>query len=281
MAQEWADREANHMISFAGKVAILTGAGGGIGAATARLLARQGAAVVLADLNLASAQAVADEIGQAGGVCCAVQVDIGEADDVTRLMARAIAGYGRIDVLINNAAALGPEMGPAFDRDVETTSLDVWDKAYRVNVRGTVLMCKHALPHMVAQGGGSIVNVASNLALQGNTVQNAYSATKAAVIQLSRCIAASHGRRNIRCNSVLPGLTMTPSVRDHVPPAHRDAVFADNLLPDPGTPEDLANTIVFVASDAARNITGQMIVCDTGNSSHVPGFGRIAAAAQS
>jgi NAD(P)-dependent dehydrogenase (short-subunit alcohol dehydrogenase family) len=263
------------MISYAGKVVILTGGGGGIGAATARLLARQGATVVLADLNLGAAQMVADEIVASGGAAMAVAVDIAEEDDVVRLMALTIAAYGRIDVLINNAAALGPEMGPAFDRDVQTTSMEVWDKAYRVNIRGTVMMCKHALPHMVAQGGGAIVNVASNLALQGNTVQAAYSSSKAAVIQLSRCIATSHGRRNIRCNTVLPGLTMTPGVRDHMPVPHRNAVFAENLLPEPGTPEDLANAIVFIASDAARNITGQMIVSDSGNSTHVPGFAQI------
>jgi NAD(P)-dependent dehydrogenase (short-subunit alcohol dehydrogenase family) len=257
------------MISYAGKAVVLTGAGGGIGAATARLLARLGARLVLADLNLEAARAVADEIG-AG--CLAIASDIAEEDDVVRLLSRTIAVYERVDVLINNAAALGPEMGPEFDRDVETTSLDVWDKAYRVNVRGTVMMCKHALPHMVAQGGGAIVNVASNLALQGHTIQNAYSSSKAAVIQLSRCIAASHGRRNIRCNVVLPGLTMTPAVRDHMPASVRDAVFSENLLPQPGTPEDLANLIAFAGSDAARNITGQLLVSDAGNSVHVPGF---------
>jgi NAD(P)-dependent dehydrogenase (short-subunit alcohol dehydrogenase family) len=259
------------MISYAGKTVILTGAGGGIGATTARLLARLEAMLVLADLNLPAAQAVADEIG---GGCLAVAVDIGTPGEVARLMARTMAAFGRIDVLINNAAALGPGMGPEFDRDVETTPLEVWDEAYRVNVRGTMLMCKHALPQMVAQGGGAIVNVASNLALQGHVIQNAYSSSKAAVIQLSRCIAASHGRRNIRCNVVLPGLTMTPSVRDHMPEAVRAAVFAENLLPQPGTPEDLANLIAFAGSDAARNITGQLLVSDAGNSTHVPGFGR-------
>lgn len=265
------------MSSLFGRAAIVTGAGGGIGSATAALMAERGARVLLADIDLPAAERAAEAVRAKGGEAFAIRMDLASEDDIQAMIAAAIDRFGRIDILHNNAADLAPEMGPAFDRDVETTPTYVWDRALMVNVRGTALCCKHALPHMVRQGGGSIINTASNLALQGNVVQVAYGASKAAIVQLTRSIAASHGRRGVRCNAVLPGLTLTPAVRDNIPPAHRQAVEAETLTPFLGEASDIAYAVAFLASDEARNITGQCLVSDGGTSSHVPGFERLRA----
>jgi len=137
-----------------------------------------------------------------------------------------------------------------------------------------MLSCKYVLPHMAANGGGSIINTASNLGMQGNLGQAAYAASKAAVIQLSRSIATSHGRRGIRCNTVSPGLVMTPAARDNLPPKLHEIVAGETLTPYLGVPEDIANAVAFLASDEARYVTGHNLVVDGGTVAHVPGFAR-------
>ncbi len=259
------------MNDFKGKVAVVTGAAGGIGSATAALFAERGATVALADIRLEAVQRLADAMGNAAA---AFKLDLAEQNSIERLIASVIAKFGRIDVLHNNAALLTPEISAA-DRDIETMDVAVWDQVFQVNVRGTMLACKYALPHMVRQGGGVIVNTASNLALQGNVVQAAYSASKAAILQLTRSIAASHGRQGIRCNAVSPGLTLTPAAREHLPAVHREAVENETLTPYLGEPQDISGAVVFLASDEARYITGQNIVADGGTASHVPGFAQL------
>jgi len=261
--------------SLADKTAIITGAGGGIGLATALLLADHGARVAVADLRLEAAEATAQAVRDAGGEAIAFQADLGVEADGIALVEATLAAFGRIDILHNNAADLAPEMSPGFDGDVETTSTEVWTRALLVNVRGTALMCKAVIPHMVAAGGGSIVNTASNLGLQGNIVQVAYGASKAAVLQLTRSIAASHGRRGIRCNAVSPGLTLTPAVAAHIPDSHRQAVEAETLTPYLGEARDIAAAVAFLASDEARYVTGHNLVVDGGTAIHVPGFERL------
>jgi NAD(P)-dependent dehydrogenase (short-subunit alcohol dehydrogenase family) len=264
------------MASLQGKVAVVTGAGGGIGEAAAALMADRGAKVVLGDINLPAAEAVAERIRTAGGEALAVKMDLAHEEEIAAMIEAAVRTYGRLDILHNNAADLAPDMSPAFDRDVETTPTYVWDRCLMVNVRGTALACKFALPPMVNGGGGSIINTASNLALQGHVVQVAYAASKAAVIQMTRSIAASHGRRGVRANAVLPGLTLTQSVRDNIPPAHLQAVMAETLTPFLAEAQDIAFAVAFLASDEARNITGQCLVSDGGTASHVPGFSLVA-----
>jgi NAD(P)-dependent dehydrogenase (short-subunit alcohol dehydrogenase family) len=253
------------------KVAVITGAAGGIGAATARIMAQRGAALVLADLRLDAAEHVAHRIVEAGGNAVAAPLDLASEDAIAGLVRRTLETFGRIDVLHNNAADLSPEV-TMRDGDVESMDAVIWDRVFRVNVRGTMLCCKHALPHMVARGGGSIINTASNLGLQGNLAQAAYSASKAAILQLTRSIAASHGRRGVRCNAVSPGLVLTAAALENLPPRLHEIVASETLTPYLGAPEDIATVVAFLASDEARYVTGQNWIADGGTVSHVPGF---------
>ena len=255
------------------KIAIVTGAGGGIGSAAARLLAARGARVVLADIQLTAAEQVAELIAQAGGEALPVFLDLASEASIIALVRTARDRFGRIDVLHNNAADLSPGLSNR-DGDIEAMEAEVWDRTFTVNLRGTMLCCKYVLPHMVSNGGGSIINTASNLGMQGNLGQAAYAASKAAVIQLSRSIATSHGRRGIRCNTVSPGLVMTPAARDNLPPQLHTIVAGETLTPYLGIPEDIANAVAFLASDDARYVTGHNLVVDGGTVAHVPGFAR-------
>jgi NAD(P)-dependent dehydrogenase (short-subunit alcohol dehydrogenase family) len=253
------------------KIAIVTGAGGGIGSATAQLLAARGARVVLADINLQSAERVAAAVRRAGGSALPILLDLSSEDSIIAMVRSALQSFGKIDVLHNNAADLSPELS-SRDGDIEAMEAEVWDRTFAVNLRGTMLCCKYVLPHMVANRGGSIINTASNLGMQGNLGQAAYAASKAAIIQLTRSIAASHGRRGIRCNAVSPGLVMTPAARDNLPAQLHKIVAGETLTPFLGIPEDIANAVAFLASDDARYVTGHNLVVDGGTVSHVPGF---------
>lgn len=254
-----------------GKVAIVTGGAGGIGAATCRLMAERGARVVVADLDGARAKAIAGEIG---GDALGLAVDIGDEASVEAMFRSTLDAFGRLDVLDNNAALLTPDYARR-DLDIATMETEVWDDTFRVNTRGTMLCCRAALRIMERQGSGSIVNTASNLALQGNVIQAAYSASKAAVIQMTRSIATSHGKRGIRCNAVLPGLTGSKAALGNLPPRLIEIVTEETLTPFLGEPMDIAHAVAFLASDEARYITGQCFVVDGGTSAHIPGFARL------
>jgi NAD(P)-dependent dehydrogenase (short-subunit alcohol dehydrogenase family) len=258
-------------IRLDGKVAVVTGGAGGIGSATARLMAARGARVVIADIAEEAAAALAGELPGA----IAVPLDLEQEASIEALIARTLTHFGRLDVLHNNAALLGPDIAQA-DGDVEHMATALWDRTYAVNVRGTMIACRAALPHL-RETRGNIVNTVSNLALQGHLIQAAYSSSKAAVIQMTRAIAASHGLHGVRCNAVAPGMTMTPALREAFPPVLRQAVEAETLRDRLGEPEDIAEAVVFLASDAARNITGQVLVADGGCASHVPGIAQFRA----
>lgn len=251
-----------------GKVAIITGGAGGIGFATARLMADRGARIVLADIAAQQAERLAATLPDA----IAVAVDLEDEGSVIAMVKAAVAHFGRLDILHNNAALLGPDIA-RMDGDVEAMDTGLWDRTYAVNVRGTMVACREALPHL-REGGGTIINTVSNLALQGHVIQAAYASSKAAIIQMTRSIAASHGRHGVRCNAVAPGMTMTPALREAFPAALRQAVEDETLRNQLGDPEDIAEAVAFLASDAARNITGQVLVVDGGCASHVPGIAR-------
>jgi NAD(P)-dependent dehydrogenase (short-subunit alcohol dehydrogenase family) len=262
------------MDSFQGKVVIVTGGGGAIGSVTAALFSRRGAKVVVADLNQAAAQRVADQIVQDGGTAMAVSFDLTQEASIQALIDQTVKTYGSLDVLFNNAADLAPELFAA-DRDIETMEAAVWDRTFQANTRGTMLCCKYALKVMPRHAGACIINAASDMATGGSLVQAAYGASKAAVIQMTRSIATSHGRQGIRCNSVAPGLTLTEQTRKVIPAAHRQMVEDETLTPELGCPEDIASMVVFLASAEARHITGQNFLVDGGMGAHISGFARM------
>lgn len=254
-------------LSLNDKVAIVTGGAGGIGQATVDLMIERGARVAIADIDFDRSQAVATKYGDAS---IAIEMDLGNESSVVAMINRVVDHFGKIDILHNNATAVGVELVDA-DRGIAEMPTWAWDKLFNVNCRGTMLVTREALPHLI-KTRGSIVNTVSGLALQGNIRAAGYSATKAALIQMTRSIATAYGRKGVRCNAVAPGLVLTETVAKEFPAALRKLVEDETLRDCVGAPEDIAEAVLFLASDAARNITGQTIVADGGVSCHVPGF---------
>lgn len=249
------------------KVAIITGGSGGIGQATAELMIGRGARVAIADIAFDRAQALAATLGEAA---LAVELDLAEESSVVAAVQRVVDHFGRIDILVNNAAAVGSDLF-AGDGPVGELQTWVWDRQFAVNCRGTMIMTRESLPHLV-RTKGCIVNTVSGLGLQGHIANTAYSATKAALMQLTRSIATAYARRGVRCNAVAPGLVLTETVAKDFPPQWRKLIEDETPRDRVGAPEDIAEPIAFLASDAARNITGQTLVSDGGVSIHFPGF---------
>jgi 2-keto-3-deoxy-L-fuconate dehydrogenase len=220
---------------FDGKRALVTGAGSGIGAAVARLLASQGAEVVAADVRGTD-----------------FELDVRDEE-------RVAGAVGELDVLVN-AAGIGSTT------NAPDTPLAVWDDVLAVNARGTFLCCKHAIPGMIERGGGSIVNVASVAALVGLRNRAAYCASKGAVVALTRALAVDHVRDGVRVNAVCPGTVDTPWVRRLVEEVGEslDELRARQPLGRLGTPEEIAEAVVYLASDAAAFVTGSVLVIDGG-----------------
>ena len=181
--------------------------------------------------------------------------------------------FGRLDVLHNNAALTDSDF---LDRDTAVTELDldVWDRTLAVNLRSQMLTCKHAVPEMVAAGGGSIINMSSGAAFSGDRTRTAYGVSKAGVHTLTMYVATSHGKQGVRVNTIVPGLIITDAVRAHIPDDMLAGLGRATLTPDLGEPDDIADLVVFLASEESRYITGQMITIDGGMSAHVGHVGR-------
>ena len=252
---------------FEHRVAIVTGSGGGIGRATALLLAREGAHVVVADLDETAADNVVAEIGRLGPAALAVKTDVAIVEDVKALIDKIVSRFGRIDVLVNNAANLALA---AADMDVVNADFDLWDQTYRINLRGAVATCKFAIPHMLERGGGTIVNVSSVASMSGDMRRLAYGSSKAGLNLLTQSIATSYGKRGIRCNGVSPGIAMQKTMQPRLPPDYLAVLLGNVLTPDLGTPEQIAEVIVFLASDEAGFVTGQILAADGGMMAHMP-----------
>lgn len=256
------------MSTLEGLVAVVVGAANGIGRVTALMLAQRGASVVLADLSVSGGLAeCADDIAAAGGRAILAEVDHTDEAQVEALAARAVAAFGKINILVNNAAGTSPEF-QANDGDVVTMSADLWDRAMAVNLRGPMLCCKHVVPHMIAAGYGSIINTSSGVVLRGDSVRTAYSAAKMGVNSLTMDVATAYGKRNVRCNAVVPGLILTEGLRKVLTPAQIEGFAGQNLTPFVAGPEDIAEVTCFLASPASRYITGQLITVDGGRSVH-------------
>jgi NAD(P)-dependent dehydrogenase (short-subunit alcohol dehydrogenase family) len=251
-----------------GKVAIVTGGGGGIGGATARALAREGASVLVVDVNEEAAAAVAGGIRDAGGVAENFRADLSQEQDVEAVIAEVVKRFGRLDVLHNNAALTDSDFLSA-DTAVTELSLEVWQRTLAVNLTSQMLMCKHAVPIMADQGGGSIINMSSGASLKGDRTRTAYGVSKAGVNALTMYVATSHGKKGIRANTILPGLVITDAVRAHLKEEMLASLSKATLTPSVGQPDDIADVVVFLASDESRYITGQMLAVDGGMSAHV------------
>lgn len=241
------------------KVAIVTGAGAGIGAATAELFAREGAKVLVADYDLNAAQTVASRIG---GAAAAAQTDVRKSADTTAMVEACLKAFGRLDILVNNAGrgALGT---------VVTTAEAEWDDIMAVNVRGVFLCSKYAVPAMKANGGGNIVNVASTAAVAGIPDRAAYVASKGAVASLTRSMALDHAPDNIRVNAVSPGVTwsnyydrMLTQVPD--PEAFKQGLKDRAPMARVAQPIEIAHAILWLASDESAFATGSVVTVDGG-----------------
>jgi NAD(P)-dependent dehydrogenase (short-subunit alcohol dehydrogenase family) len=255
------------MSRLAGRVAIVTGGGGGIGGATARTLAREGAAVAVVDINEAAAALVADEIVESGGSALSVTADLSDEPEVIRTITATVRQFGRLDIVHNNAALTESDF---LSRDTAVTelSLHVWERTMAVNLRSQMLMCKHAIPAMVENGGGSIINMSSGASLKGDRTRTAYGVSKAGVNTLSMYVATSHGKQGIRVNTIVPGLIITDAVRAHLNEKILANLGKATLTPYLGEPQDIADLVLFLGSDESRYITGQMIAIDGGMSAH-------------
>ena len=252
------------MFELKGKMAVVTGAGSGIGAAIARVFAARGAQVAVVDRDEPSARQVAAEIVQQGGEAAAYRCDVSLPDDVARLFATIAGAHPRLDILVNNA-------GIAHVGTVETTTPDDMDRLFRVNVLGVYLCSRAAVPIMLAQGGGVILNMCSIAALVGIVDRFAYSMTKGAVLTMTRSVAADYVKRGIRCNCVCPGRVHTPFVDGYLAknyPGREQEMMKALSEYQPigrmGQPDEIAQLALYLCSDEASFITGAAYPIDGG-----------------
>jgi NAD(P)-dependent dehydrogenase (short-subunit alcohol dehydrogenase family) len=248
--------------ALSGRVALITGAASGIGRATARLFAREGAAVAIADINLQAGKAVAEEIIQTGGHCFVEQVDVTQAADCLRVVERTIGEFGAIHVLFNNA-------GIIRRASVLELSEPDWDQVMAVNVKSIFLMSRQVIPIMAKAGGGSIINTASGWGLVGGARAAAYCASKGAVVLLTKAMAIDHGPQNIRVNCICPGDTDTGMLRHEAQQLgeREDSFLAESArrpLGRIGKPEEIAQAALYLAADASSFVTGTALVVDGG-----------------
>jgi NAD(P)-dependent dehydrogenase (short-subunit alcohol dehydrogenase family) len=242
---------------LSGKVAIITGGGGGIGKAIATAFVREGAKVVIAGRDSKKLERAVAEIG---GECLAVGADVSKVSDVQKLVDAALGKFQRINVLVNNAAVLLP--GTA-----ESLSEEDFDRTFAINVRGLWLLSRAVLPHMRASGGGSIVNIASVLSMVGARNRVAYAASKGAVMAMTKAMALDHAAENIRVNCICPGIVATEMVEKfNTDEAARRQRVAMHPMGRFGQPEEVASTAVFLASDESAWTTGSVITVDGGYS---------------
>ena len=253
------------MRGLSDKVVVVAGGGSGIGAATARRLGAEGAAVVVGDLQGANANAVASEVRDAGGRAVAVQFDIADDASVAALVAAGIAEYGGLDAMHANAADLSPD---TIGRDTNALDvpLEVFDHTLDVNLRGHLLCTRHALPHLLERGGGALVYTSSAAGHIGEPERQSYAASKAGINSLVRHVASHWGRQGIRANSIAPGLVVTPAMDTTLAPEFREYALRVGRSPRLGRPDDIAGMVAFLVSDDGEWVNGQVLSVDGGAS---------------
>lgn len=239
------------MMNLEGKVALVTGAAQGIGKSVALALAKQGATMVISDVNLEKAEAAAGEMREAGKRALAVACNVGSADEVNVLFDRVIQEYGQIDIVVNNA-------GITRDNILMRMKDEEWDQVININLKGVFLCCRAAIKLMAKRRTGRIINIASIVGAMGNAGQINYSASKAGVIGMTKTIAKEYAGRNITCNAVAPGFIDT-AMTQALPEDVKNLMLSQIPLSRFGQAEDVANAVVFLASDEAGYITGQVL----------------------
>lgn len=249
-----------------GKVCVITGAGSGIGRVACGIFAREGAHVAAWEIVADAGEETVAQVRAAGGNATFVRCDVSDEASVRAAVAATIAQYGGIDVLYNNAGIM-----PEADHSVLDTTVEVWDSVMAVNVRGIFLGCKHVIPEMLKRGGGSIINIASFVALVGCSVpQDAYTASKGALISLTKSLAIQFRPQGIRTNAICPGPIETPLMTEWL--LKDDAAKQLRLTRQPsgrfGTPEDIVNAALYLASDESDWTNGAVIVVDGGITSN-------------
>jgi NAD(P)-dependent dehydrogenase (short-subunit alcohol dehydrogenase family) len=250
-----------------GKVAVVTGAASGLGRASAVRFAAEGASVVAADLNSQGGELVVSEIAAAGGRAVYQRTDVTSENDIKSLIDRAVREYGRLDITYNNAGVIGAT------GTIETTTEAEWDKTFAILIKAVFFGIKHSVKPMRAAGGGSIISTASIAGLSGSFRLHAYSASKAAVINLTRTAALELGKDKIRVNCICPGVISTPLVHGGIPGGKEvlDPLLAKaQALGRAGQAEDIANMAMFLASDEASWVTGAAMVVDGGFTAGTP-----------
>lgn len=246
-----------------GRVALITGGGSGIGKATAHLFAKEGASVVVADIDGEAASACAASIEAEGGRASSVQGDVSDAEDARRIVEHAIDAFGRIEILFNNA-------GIGHVGTLHETEIDDWDRVIRIHVRGAFLMSKFTIPHMIERGGGVIINMSSAIAQTGLAQRAAYAAAKGAILSLTRSMAVDYAPHNIRVNALCPGTIYTPFVENYLKTSYADpdaalkGIKARQLTGELGRAEDVAHAALYLASDEARFVVGAPLIVDGG-----------------
>ena len=245
-----------------GKVAVITGAASGIGRASALLFAREGAAVMVADLDGKAGEEAAAQIQREGGEAASVRTDVSESTDVERMIRTVVETFGRVDVLFNNA-------GVNFPATVVDITEEAWQRSLDVNLKGVMLGCRHAIPEMLKSGGGSIINTASMLGLVASPRQAPYAAAKGAVVMLTRQVAIDYAQRNIRVNCLCPSEVNTEMNRRFIeespnPQAELRRVLARIPMDRMAEPDEIAAAALFLASDDASYITGVALPVDGG-----------------
>jgi NAD(P)-dependent dehydrogenase (short-subunit alcohol dehydrogenase family) len=267
----FAKQGRNRVHSLAGKVAIVTGSGSGIGARIAHVFAERGAKVLVCASRAATMTPVVDSIRAAGGTVAGSFGDLADASTPEAIVKAAIDNFGRVDILVNNAAITNAAI---LAKDANIAGMDgpTWQLVMAVNVIAPALLCKHAIPHMIDGGGGSIIMISSGRGLQGDLGLPAYGASKAALMNLSLNVATQYGKQGIRCNTVMSGMVLTPSVKAAVGPEMLKLFVGHHLTSYAGEPQDIAEPVAFLASDAARFITGATLAVDGGMTSHAAPF---------
>ncbi len=242
-----------------GKVALITGAGTGIGRATAQAMAREGASVVVAELNAAAGEQTAQLVHQAGGRAISVVTDVTEPESMKAAVDRAVAEFGALHVLHNNAGGSTNVDSTVIDAPIE----EFW-RVIKLDLFGTFLGCRFGIPAIIASGGGSVINMSSNVALMGIPGRDCYTAAKGGVASMTRSMAVEFAPSKVRVNAIAPSATMTARVRALVAGNPALDKLAQSHLVGLIEPEDIANMAVFLASDESRVVTGHVYPVDSG-----------------